>query len=336
MAETFRKRREPARAINTMHPTIPIIDLEPWFDGGAEGEAAVVDAVRAACRATGFFVIAGHRFDEALVARLYDTSRAFFDLPAVVKAACPPVGDVPGGLMHFSQGMEKLASTMGVETPPDAKESLDYGPLYRGGPWPSEPDGLLEVWQEYYDAMLVLCATLRRILARAAGLADDHFEPFFANTLSSLRVLDYPEPVTPPLPGQLRAGAHTDYGFLTVLRSEDKPGGLEVMNLKGEWVAPPALPGTFVVNLGDSLMRWTNDTWRSTPHRVVNPPEDSPGGSRRQSIAFFNNPGRDALIDTLPTFLKDGQTPKYPPITYGAYSIDRQQRSHAGHINDAV
>jgi len=321
---------------NSMTPTIPIIDLEPWYDGGAGGEAGVVDAVRVACETTGFFVIAGHRFDEALVTRLYDTSRAFFDLPAEAKAACPPVGDVPGGLMHFSQGMEKLALTLGVETPPDVKEALDYGPLYHGGTWPPEPQGLRAVWREYYDAMNDLCVVLRHILARAAGLADDHFEPFFENTLSSLRVLDYPEPVTPPLPGQLRAGAHTDYGFLTVLRSEDKPGGLEVMNLKGDWVAPPALPGTFVVNLGDSLMRWTNDKWRSTPHRVVNPPVGSVGGSRRQSIAFFNNPGRDALIDTLPTFLKDGQTPKYPPITYGAYSIDRQQKAHGDHISDVV
>lgn len=319
-----------------MTPTIPIIDLEPWYDGGAPGEARVVDAVRAACEATGFFVIAGHRFDEALVARLYDTSRAFFDLPAEAKAACPPVGEVAGGLMHFSQGMEKLASTMGVETPPDVKEALDYGPLYRGGPWPLEPAGLHEVWQEYYDAMDGLCVVLRRILARAAGLTDDHFEPFFENTLSSLRVLDYPEPVTPPLPGQLRAGAHTDYGFLTVLRSEDKPGGLEVMNLDGEWVAPPALPGTFVVNLGDSLMRWTNDTWRSTPHRVVNPPVGSQGGSRRQSIAFFNNPGRDALIDTLPTFRQADVASRYPAITYGAYSIDRQQKAHGDHISDVV
>ncbi|MBT5435631.1 MAG: 2-oxoglutarate and iron-dependent oxygenase domain-containing protein [Alphaproteobacteria bacterium] len=316
------------------HP-IPLIDMTPWYDGSTADKSAVVDAVRGTCEGIGFFMISGHRVDPGLIQRMYDTSRAFFDLPEEEKATCPPIGEVPGGLMHFAYGMEKLAATMGVETPPDRKEALDYGPLYHGSDWPVRPAGLQRAWHDYYDALDRLCFELRAILALAAGLAPDHFEHCFENHLSSVRVLDYPEQEGPQLPGQLRAGAHTDYGFLTVLRSEDRPGGLEVMNLDDQWIAPPAIAGSYIVNLGDSLMRWTDDMWRSTPHRVVNPPEGA-AGSRRQAIAFFHNPGRDALIDTLPTFRHDDVAPKYPPITYGEYSIERQQRAHPEHISAVV
>jgi len=319
-----------------MTQAIPLINLAPWFDGTAAGRASVVETVRGACEGMGFFVIAGHGVDPGVIARMCEASRAFFDLPDEEKRAVPPVGDVPGGLMHFSQGMEFLAATLGEETPPDRKESLDYGPLYHGSAWPLRPAGLKEAWLAYYDALDGLCGDLRRILALAARLPEDFFEPYFEHALSSLRALDYPEPDGPALPGQLRAGAHTDFGFLTVLLSEDRPGGLEVMNLEGKWIAPKAPPGTYVVNLGDSLMRWTDDLWRSTPHRVVNPPEDARGETRRQSIPFFLNPGRDALIDTLPTFRKPGEPDKYPPITYGEYSLERQSKAHADHISKAV
>jgi len=304
-----------------------VIDLEPWFTDSDEEKGRVVDAVREACRTIGFFLITGHRIDPALVATMYATSRAFFDLPEETKRRIPAVGPVPGGLEYFARETERLAATMGQETPPDIKETMDFGPGFGGVPWPDEPEGLETVWRAYYAAMDGLCRQLRGILACAADLPDDFFEPHFVDHLSSIRVINYPEPVAEPLPGQLRAGAHTDYGFLTVLLSEDRPGGLEVMNLEGRWVAPPALPGSFVVNLADSLMRWTDDRWHSTPHRVVNPPTDRRGESRRQSIAYFHNPARDALIATLPGFLADGKTAKYPPIAYGDYAMDRQRRA---------
>jgi len=309
-----------------------LIDLQPWFNGGATAKSAVVDAVRGACEGIGFFLIAGHGIDERLIARMSVTSRAFFDLPEVERRLVPPTGPLRGGLMYFGCRSERLAATQGEATPGDPKESLDFGPGFGGAPWPAVPQGLQAVWRDYYVAMEELCRALRAILARAAGLPGDHFEPFFGDHLSSIRVINYPEPDGAPEPGQLRAGAHTDYGFLTVLRSEDKPGGLEVMNLAGRWVAPPALPGTFVVNLADSLMRWTGGLWHSTPHRVVNPPAGS-GPSRRQSIAFFHNPARDALIDTLPTFRRAGLVSPYRPITYGDYALERQQRSHGEHIS---
>jgi isopenicillin N synthase-like dioxygenase len=133
-----------------------------------------------------------------------------------------------------------------------------------------------------------LARDLRGLIARALGHDDDWLEERFDDGASSLRVINYPDVDAPPDDGQLRAGAHRDYGFLTILRSDDAPGGLEVQTLDGEWlpVRPPA--GTFVCNIGDLLAEWSG--WTSTLHRVAVPPAGAAAGSRRQSLVFFHNP----------------------------------------------
>ena len=97
-----------------------------------------------------------------------------------------------------------------------------------------------------------------------------------------LRFGGAPAQLVPPLPGQLRAGAHSDCGSL-ILAAEDRPGGLQVHNAAGEWMDVPVVPNCFIINLGDLMARWTNNAWVSTLHRVVNPPLDSGAESRRLS-----------------------------------------------------
>ena len=301
--------------------TIPVIDLE------AGARDAVVEQIRRACEGIGFFVVAGHGVPGDLTQRMAAVSRAFFDRPAAEKHQVAEFGEVMGGLGFVPLMGERLAATGGEVTPGDLKESLDYGPGFPAGPWPAELADLKAVWLDYYQAMSGFCAELRALFAVALGLEAAFFEDKFIDHLSSLRVNHYPAPERPFAPGQLRAGAHRDYGFLTVLLSEDRPGGLQVMNRAGHWVAPPALAGTFIVNIGDALMRWTNDHWVSTPHRVVAPPPADWQVSRRQSIAFFHNPARDAEIACLPGF---GQgAPRYRPVTYGAYGDLRFRQSRA-------
>jgi isopenicillin N synthase-like dioxygenase len=141
-------------------------------------------------------------------------------------------------------------------------------------------------------------ARLRRIFARALGHDDDFFEPLFDDRASSLRVLNYPELDAPPDDGQLRAGAHRDYGFVTILRSENVAGGLEVQTRDGTWLEVETSPNAFVVNLGDLLAEWTGGRWVSTLHRVAVPPAGAIG-TRRQSLVFFHNPREDAYIDAI-------------------------------------
>ena len=307
---------------------VPIVDITPFAAEETRGRADVAEAVRTACEEIGFFVITGHGFPEGVVTRIYDVSRAFFDLPTEEKNEIGETGPVMGGLMHFGLGKEALAATLGGETIPDLKETLDFGPGFFGDRWPMRPPDLEPAWRAYYEAMSMLAATLRTIFATALGLAPEYFEDKFRGHLSSLRVIDYPEQSAPPAPGQLRAGAHSDYGVLTILRTEDAPGGLQVRTRAGRWSDVPHIPGSFIVNIGDAMMRWTNDRWVSTQHRVVNPPVDPTQPTRRQSIAYFHNLPRDTVIECRQPFRETGIAPKYPPITYGEYAELRYRQAH--------
>src|ERR1700741_257290 len=123
--------------------------------------------------------------------------------------------------------------------------------------------------------------------------------------------MHYPPAQVAPLPGQLRAGAHSDLGMMTLLYSDNDIGGLEVTDRAGRWVPVPVIDGAFTVNLGDLMMRWTNDRWRSTLHRVVNPPEAANDLSRRLSIGMFFIPNYDTVVAPI---TRSGEAPKYSRI----------------------
>lgn len=311
-----------------MRTSLPVIDLAAPARGGELWSAETITAVREACEATGFFLITGHGVGDDEIDAIYGRSRDFFDLPAAEKVQVKEIGSVIGGLAHCPFKVERLAATLGEKTPGDLKESLDYGPGFPGDAWPDDLPELRAAWLAYFDTMDRLAGRLRSLFAVALELPPDFFEPFFDRHLSSLRVLNYPHQTAAPETGQLRAGAHTDYGFLTILKSEDAPGGLQLLHRSGDWIDVPALPGAFVVNIGDALMRWTNDHWVSTLHRVVNPPPDAGGSTRRQSIAFFHNPNADAVIDCLPGFAGAGRPPRYPPVRYADYAEERFRQAH--------
>lgn len=159
-----------------------------------------------------------------------------------------------------------------------------------------------------------LARSLMRIFALALKLDEHFFDDKIDKEISMLRTLSYPN-VSSVEDGQMRAGAHTDYGSLTIVKPDGALGGLQVRNKLGEWVDVPFVKDGFVVNIGDLMMRWTNDQWISTLHRVVNPP---PGiEARRQSIVFFHQPNYDALIECLPSCLGTDDAPLYPPVTSG-------------------
>ncbi|HEY0200167.1 MAG TPA: 2OG-Fe(II) oxygenase family protein [Burkholderiaceae bacterium] len=164
--------------------------------------------------------------------------------------------------------------------------------------------------------MSSLAASLMRIFALALALPENFFDDKINEHISMLRVLSYPPQREAPLPGQMRAGAHSDYGSMTIVLP-DGPG-LQVFNKAGQWVDVPMVPGSFVVNIADLMMQWTNDTWVSTLHRVANPPAgDAARNTRRQSLVFFHQPNYDAMVECLPSCLAPGEKPKYAPISSG-------------------
>ncbi|HEY0912777.1 MAG TPA: 2OG-Fe(II) oxygenase family protein, partial [Bradyrhizobium sp.] len=191
------------------------------------------------------------------------------------------------------------------------------GPHFAENAWPTQPADLRPIWTAYFSAMQDLAADLMRMFALALDLPETFFDDKIDRHISMFRALRYPSQVTPPEPGQMRAGAHSDYGSLTILRQEQRPGGLQVKNKAGDWVDVPAIPGTFVVNIGDLMMQWTNDLWTSTMHRVVNPPRDLAGDSARISLVFFHQPNYDATVSCLPSCASAEQPAKYAPVSSG-------------------
>ena len=167
--------------------------------------------------------------------------------------------------------------------------------------------------------MAALSAHLLGLMARALSLPASYFSPMIDRHVSALRCLDYPELAEPPASGQMRAGAHTDYGTLTILRTAPGSTGLQALSADGVWTAVDAADGGFVVNIGDSLAQWTNDRWRSTMHRVVEPPT----ADRRTSMAFFHNANWDAVIECLPGL----GPPRHAPVRAGRHLMTKFHRT---------
>jgi isopenicillin N synthase-like dioxygenase len=198
---------------------VPVIDLS--------GETnLVIDQVGRACREIGFLTVTGHGVPEELIERTAKAARGFFDLPSDEKLAYTQGRQTLGLPVYRPLRSESLAASLGQKTPGDLKESLDWGPAVPGFGWPERPPGLRALFEAYFEALSGLGQRIRRFFALALELPEDWFELSFAGHSSSLRVINYPRPEGEVEPGQLRAGAHTDYGCMTILRTEDTAGGL--------------------------------------------------------------------------------------------------------------
>jgi isopenicillin N synthase-like dioxygenase len=171
--------------------------------------------------------------------------------------------------------------------------------------------------------MEVLAARMNRIFACCLGLPEDWLAAKFDNHLSNLGANWYPPQPEAPPPGAVRAGAHIDFSALTILYQDDAPGGLEVRDHSGQWRPVPPLAGSYVVNLGDLMNRWTSDRWQATPHRVVNPPRGAPVRGRI-SIPYFQMPNWDAVIECAPTCVPASGVPRYPAVVSGPHAEERR------------
>jgi isopenicillin N synthase-like dioxygenase len=325
-------------------PAIPVIDIEPYRAGDPAGIRQVAEAVAAACQRIGFLVIAGHGIPDALVRRVFEVSLAFFDRPLPEKLALR--SDDPGIPRGYSALASKsLGRTYGLDAPPDLREQFFVGPLddwathfrsfpgatkvYAPNVWPASPAEFREVFTAYYRVQERLARDLMRIFALALGLPEAWFDRAIDRHFSTCPTNLYPEPAGDPLLGQLRAGPHTDFGSLTILAVNDAPGGLQVLMPDGEWHDVRPAAGQLVVNLGDMMARWTNDRWKSTVHRVVNPPREQGTGSRRQTVGFFLHPNYDAEVACLPTCAEADRPPRYAPILAGEHMLAKLQRREA-------
>lgn len=314
------------------------IDLRRFREGSVAERRAVAEEFDRAGRTSGFFAITGHGVDPDLIDEMLAVTTAFFDLPLEAKQATY-VPDRAANRGYAPEGSEALAYSLGEQDlPPDVFEAFNIGreltPEQAADPyfaahrdtffapnvWPDQPPSFRATWLAYWDAVEQVAMDVMAAAALALGLPEDHFVPYCDRSISVMRANNYERRAgAPPFrPGQMRMGAHTDYGSITVLLADPVPG-LQLRGDDGTWhdVLPPE--GGFIVNIGDLLAEWTNDRWRSTLHRVVPPPAGVDGPFRRRSIAWFQQPNHDAVIECLPTCCDEQHPPRYQPVTSGEH-----------------
>lgn len=316
---------------------VPVIDIAPFIHGDTAAKRHVAEKLAAACEEIGFFTIVGHGVSEELIEQTRTKALQFFALPMSTKQAIArPPSKISRGYSWI--GDRGLAYSLGERTPPDLQESFGMGPVHGvpadlvGTPaesafflpnlWPSEPIAFRETFECCYGEFERVAAQIMRIFAVALDLPEHFFDSKIDRHTSTMRAVLYPGQKETPQPGQLRAGMHTDYGTVTVLRGDDVPGGLQVRRRDGEWMDVHPVPGSFVCNIGDLMMRWTNDRWLSNLHRVANPPPEHAHVSRL-TLVFFQNPNCDAEIRCIdPT-----APPKYAPVRFGEYYLSKHMKA---------
>jgi isopenicillin N synthase-like dioxygenase len=316
--------------VTTVPSMIPVIDLDGFVDGSRR--STVGDEIDRACREVGFFTVVGHGVEPSTIESIRAAALRFFTAPLADRmAVAMPEPGYPYGYNPLQA--EALNRSIGGLAPADLKETFNVGPIdppprpladmddpderavYAPNRWPSAVPELRPAVERYYREMADLAALLMEAFAVGLGLAPSTFEPYIDQHGSALRLAYYPS-VEGVVPGQFRAGAHSDYGTLTILWTDGEPG-LQVLSVDGEWIDVELVEGGLIVNVGDLMQRWTNDRWRSTMHRVVVP--EAPGP--RLSIPFFHNANWDARIECL--LDADDSAPRYPPTTAGHHLMEK-------------
>lgn len=304
---------------------IPVIDIGPLRDG-SNPEAVAHDLHRAS-REVGFIYVSNHGIAPDMLSSARETALDFFRRDADEKAAVKVNAKHRGWLAAGGAKMRDDAR-------PDLKESYIWGyqdaeghtpedhTLRGANVWPAAMPELEKAAMGWFEGAHTVAEHLMRGFALGLGKPEDFFLKTTAQPMSRASFVYYPPQPADMGADQFGVGPHTDFGVLTVL-GQDDVGGLQVQDLNGDWVAAPPIPGTLVVNVGDLLARWTNDEYRSTPHRVVNA-----SGRERLSLVLAYDPEPDTMIDPRGLFGDDVKT-EYEPITCGDYLDWRFKKAFA-------
>jgi isopenicillin N synthase-like dioxygenase len=292
--------------------------------------ARIAKKIGRACRDPGFFYVSNHGIPAEMTEGIFGAAKSFFALPTEAKT------DLSIAKSKTNRGYVGMAEERLDPKHPDLKEAFNVGlDLDPGDPavianmpfrgvnvWPKTMPQLRNTVLDYFNAVWRLGCDLHMAIAVDLGLPSNFFSDKFDRPMATLRLLHYP-PRIAPKPSNFGAGEHTDYGSLTLLLTDDV-GGLEVRRRDGVWVSAPHIPGTLICNIGDCLMRWSNDIYLSTPHRVTRPT-----GRDRYSIAFFLDPNPSTVVECLPGCSTATAPSKYPPILAADYLQSRLAATYA-------
>lgn len=280
---------------------LPTIDMSA-LGGDAADRVALVNGLRRAAMANGFFYVVNHSIPVALLADMMAEAQRLFRVDIEAKLAIAAMR--PSGLGYGIMGSRTERGGPG----PNAKEEFYYARdnvpgLDEENKWPASLPGFRDTLTTYIDKVHGLAGQTMSLLAESMGLPDTYFCDFCTNPVATVRLVKYPAEGA-------QAGAHTDFGALTFLL-QDASGGLQVFDkTANQWIDATPVPGSFVVNLGDLFEIWTNRTYRSSLHRVVHT-----AAQDRFSIPFFMNGAADYVVQCLPQFLQPGERPALGPTT---------------------
>jgi len=304
---------------------VPLVDFEGIGSGDPSRRKFTADGLRSALESYGFLYLRNHGVSAPVLDDLFDQSRTFFALSQEIKDG---VKRREGS--NSRHGYEGLGGQSLDEHFADLKELFHAVPhSAEGDLWPEQPPRFREAVLTFHQSAAMTAYKFMCAVALSLGLPEDHFAPFHDRAEGSVRMLHYPPLKGAVEPGQLRAGAHTDFGGITLLFTDDE-SGLEIQAPDGTWIPTPAHAGAAIINTGDLMERWSNGQFRSSPHRVVVP--KGPAVKRhRYSVAFFFSPNRDAVISCLEPCQSSERPPKYPPVTAGEHIQSRvlATRPHA-------
>ncbi|MFN3007345.1 isopenicillin N synthase family dioxygenase [Mycolicibacterium wolinskyi] len=278
--------------------------------------ADIADELWSAATDIGFFQVVDHGIDLDDVGRAFAMAEAFFTLPDDVKARRPK---------RFNSGWESLTQIRPSVGTPDQKESYQVSLSDMDGLWPTAEElaGFQETMLDFEHKCWALAMELLSLFADKLGFDRDFFtrahDPSSATYQSTLRLLHYfAVPADADLDGMWRAGAHTDFDCLTLLFQRAGQGGLQVCpgkeSAEQEWTPIEPSDDVITCNIGDMLMRWSDDALPSNFHRVRSPGPDEHRGAR-YSIAFFAQANSEVMIA--------GPHREYPPISAKDYLQQR-------------
>jgi isopenicillin N synthase-like dioxygenase len=294
-----------------MQESIPIINIAPFINGDDKDKARLGEEVGLACKHYGFLTISGHGIKQSIIDEAYNAARKFFNLSLEEKMEVHRQGKGRG---YIPMEAESLGSTRNTTAPADLKESFNIGPNFEQNLWPKQPVNLKPSWIACFRAMADLAVTMMRIYAVGLNLPECFFDNKIDTPKAILRATHYPPLEKKPLQGQMRVGAHTDYGTLSILNLDPNQGGFQVHDYSVKrWIDVNTTPESLVINIGDLIMRWTNNYWRSTLHRVVNPPA-SQKLNDRLTMVFLHSPNPGVEVACLEKYCGPGNPARYSPV----------------------
>lgn len=316
---------------------IPLIDFSKLTSPDKAVRTQEIQFLDTACREIGFFYLINTDIDTVLIKRIMGAAKRFFDAPLEEKLKI----DIKNSLNHRGYGAvgeEQLDEVnkadwketfdMALDLPADHPLAAKYPKMYGPNQNPSDPV-VLETLHDYYVTAFSVAQHLLMAMAEALNLESDFFSKCFKDHVTVLRMIHYP-----PRPSDDHdngAGAHTDYGCVTLLLQDDI-GGLEVKHRNGEWLQATPMEGALVVNIGDLMQRWTNDEYISTAHRV----RASQAEVHRYSFPFFVEPDYETTVACVPTCQSADKPAKYEPIYSGDWIQSRFDATYAYRDKESV